>query len=141
MVSQTPFQAARFTRGQTGDAQPGKRAAPVRLFSRTRKGLNLLESIRVRRFKSIVDAEITLGRVTVLVGPNNAGKSSFLKRSSSPYQQARASNSMELVDGLRPAPVAPYPPNNSFTRRSGMFTSLLSEVNFARRRLLRLKCI
>lgn len=38
----------------------------------------MLETVRVQRFKSIKDAEIPLGRVTLLVGPNNAGKSSVL---------------------------------------------------------------
>lgn len=38
----------------------------------------MLETIRVQRFKSINDAEIPLGRITLLVGPNNAGKSSVL---------------------------------------------------------------
>jgi len=39
----------------------------------------MLERIRIERFKSIADARIDLGRVTVLVGPNNAGKSSVLQ--------------------------------------------------------------
>lgn len=38
----------------------------------------MLESVRVQRFKSIADATVPLGRITLLVGPNNAGKSSFL---------------------------------------------------------------
>ncbi|MGY0619871.1 AAA family ATPase [Lysobacter sp. A378] len=38
----------------------------------------MLESVRVQRFKSITDATVPLGRITLLVGPNNAGKSSFL---------------------------------------------------------------
>lgn len=38
----------------------------------------MLESVRVQRFKSISDATVSLGRVTLLVGPNNAGKSSIL---------------------------------------------------------------
>lgn len=38
----------------------------------------MLESVRVQRFKSITDATVSLGGVTLLVGPNNAGKSSFL---------------------------------------------------------------
>jgi predicted ATP-dependent endonuclease of OLD family len=39
----------------------------------------MLQSVRVRRFKGIGDATIPLGRVTLLVGPNNAGKSSVLQ--------------------------------------------------------------
>src|SRR5690606_10722529 len=38
----------------------------------------MLQTVRVQRFKSISDATIPLDRVTLLVGPNNAGKSSFL---------------------------------------------------------------
>lgn len=38
----------------------------------------MLQSVRVQRFKSIADATVPLGQVTLLVGPNNAGKSSFL---------------------------------------------------------------
>lgn len=38
----------------------------------------MLQSARVQRFKSISDATVPFGRVTLLVGPNNAGKSSFL---------------------------------------------------------------
>ncbi|PZW97299.1 AAA ATPase-like protein [Pseudomonas sp. 478] len=38
----------------------------------------MLQSVRVQRFKSISDATISLGNVTLLVGPNNAGKSSLL---------------------------------------------------------------
>lgn len=38
----------------------------------------MLESVRVQRFKSISDTTVPFGRVTLLVGPNNAGKSSFL---------------------------------------------------------------
>ena len=38
----------------------------------------MLQSVRVQRFKSIADATVPIGRITLLVGPNNAGKSSFL---------------------------------------------------------------
>lgn len=38
----------------------------------------MLQSVRVQRFKSIADVTVPLGPVTLLVGPNNAGKSSFL---------------------------------------------------------------
>jgi energy-coupling factor transporter ATP-binding protein EcfA2 len=38
----------------------------------------MLQSARVQRFKSIADATVPFGRITLLVGPNNAGKSSFL---------------------------------------------------------------
>jgi predicted ATPase len=38
----------------------------------------MLETVRVQRFKSIKDAAIPLSRITLLVGPNNAGKSSIL---------------------------------------------------------------
>src|SRR5690348_16865502 len=38
----------------------------------------MLQSVRVQRFKSISDATVPFGRITVLVGPNNAGKSTFL---------------------------------------------------------------
>lgn len=39
----------------------------------------MIESISIERFKSIERTEISLGRVTALVGPNNAGKSSVLQ--------------------------------------------------------------
>lgn len=39
----------------------------------------MLESVRIERFKSIDDTTIPLGRVTLLVGPNNSGKSSVLQ--------------------------------------------------------------
>lgn len=39
----------------------------------------MLERIRIERFKSISDSTIDLARVNVLVGPNNAGKSSVLQ--------------------------------------------------------------
>lgn len=39
----------------------------------------LLKSVRIQRFKSVSDATIELGGVTLLVGPNNAGKSSVLQ--------------------------------------------------------------
>ncbi|WP_218132632.1 AAA family ATPase [Paramicrobacterium humi] len=45
----------------------------------TERGSHMLDKVRVQRFKSVVDAELTLGNVTVLVGPNNAGKSSLLQ--------------------------------------------------------------
>ena len=35
--------------------------------------------MHIKRFKSVEDAELALGDVTVLVGPNNAGKSSVLQ--------------------------------------------------------------
>lgn len=38
----------------------------------------MLQTVRVQRFKSIADATISVDRITLLVGPNNAGKSSFL---------------------------------------------------------------
>ena len=40
----------------------------------------MLQSVRVQRFKSLDDVSLLLGdRLTVLVGPNNAGKSSLLQ--------------------------------------------------------------
>jgi predicted ATP-dependent endonuclease of OLD family len=43
-------------------------------------GVSVLNSVRVRRFKSLEDVTLNLGeRPTVLVGPNNAGKSSLLQ--------------------------------------------------------------
>jgi len=38
----------------------------------------MLQSVRIQRFKRINDVEIPFGRVTLLVGPNNGGKSSAL---------------------------------------------------------------
>ena len=43
------------------------------------KATSLLNSVRIQRFKSVTDATVKLGRVTLLVGPNNAGKSSVLQ--------------------------------------------------------------
>jgi len=43
-------------------------------------GVRVLNSVRVWRFKSLEDVTLNLGdRLTVLVGPNNAGKSSLLQ--------------------------------------------------------------
>src|SRR4051812_28742083 len=39
----------------------------------------MLESVVVRRFKSLSFVEVPLGRITLLAGPNNAGKSSILQ--------------------------------------------------------------
>jgi energy-coupling factor transporter ATP-binding protein EcfA2 len=39
----------------------------------------MLKSVTVERFKSVERAEVKLGRITLLVGPNNAGKSSLLQ--------------------------------------------------------------
>ncbi|MCB9539294.1 MAG: AAA family ATPase [Myxococcales bacterium] len=39
----------------------------------------MLERIRVRGFKSLQDVDVPLGRLTVLIGPNSAGKSNFLE--------------------------------------------------------------
>lgn len=39
----------------------------------------MLKSVRIQRFKSIEDVTVPLERVTLLVGPNNAGKSSILQ--------------------------------------------------------------
>lgn len=39
----------------------------------------MLKTIRIQRFKSLEDVEVTLGRMTLLVGPNNSGKSSILQ--------------------------------------------------------------
>lgn len=39
----------------------------------------LIDSVTIRRFKSVSDLTLTLDRVTVLVGTNNAGKSSVLQ--------------------------------------------------------------
>ncbi|QTF71356.1 AAA family ATPase [Arthrobacter woluwensis] len=39
----------------------------------------MLNQVRIRRFKTVEDATLTFGAVTVLVGPNNAGKSSALQ--------------------------------------------------------------
>lgn len=39
----------------------------------------LIDSVQIRRFKSLTDLTLPLDRVTVLVGSNNAGKSSLLQ--------------------------------------------------------------
>lgn len=39
----------------------------------------MLNKVRIKRFKTVEDATLTFGAVTVLVGPNNAGKSSALQ--------------------------------------------------------------
>ncbi|WP_199435490.1 AAA family ATPase [Qaidamihabitans albus] len=39
----------------------------------------MLESVTIRRFKSLEHVEIPLGNITLIVGPNNAGKSSILQ--------------------------------------------------------------
>lgn len=40
---------------------------------------SVLNSVRIKRFKTVADATLTFAAVTVLVGPNNAGKSSVLQ--------------------------------------------------------------
>lgn len=39
----------------------------------------MIKSIEIERFKLIHDLRVELGEVTVLVGPNNSGKSSVLQ--------------------------------------------------------------
>ncbi|OIU87706.1 AAA family ATPase [Microbacterium sp. AR7-10] len=39
----------------------------------------MLNQVHIQRFKTVEDATLALGQVTVLVGPNNAGKSSALQ--------------------------------------------------------------
>lgn len=39
----------------------------------------LIEKVRVKNFRSLKDVEITLSPLTLLVGSNNSGKTSFLK--------------------------------------------------------------
>lgn len=41
--------------------------------------VTVLKSVRIEQFKSITDATLELGPVTVIIGPNNAGKSSVLQ--------------------------------------------------------------
>lgn len=55
-----------------------------------------LDSIRVKDFKAIENAKIELGRVTILVGPNNCGKSSFLQAT---HWSARCAGNTALDDG------------------------------------------
>lgn len=38
----------------------------------------MITTVRIQRFKSVADMSVELGRLTLLVGPNNAGKSSVL---------------------------------------------------------------
>jgi predicted ATPase len=39
----------------------------------------MLTSIRIQNFRSIRDAQVKLGQVNLFIGPNNSGKSNFLK--------------------------------------------------------------
>lgn len=39
----------------------------------------MLTSLRIQNFRSIRDASVKLGRVNLFIGPNNSGKSNFLK--------------------------------------------------------------
>lgn len=55
-----------------------------------------IESIRVENFKAISDAEVTLGEVTILVGGNGSGKSSFLQAI---HWAARASSYIKIKNG------------------------------------------
>jgi len=41
--------------------------------------MSQLQSVRLQRFKKIVDAPFDLGEINVLVGANNAGKSSVIQ--------------------------------------------------------------
>ena len=39
----------------------------------------MLTSLRIQNFRSIRDATVKLGQVNLFIGPNNSGKSNFLK--------------------------------------------------------------
>ncbi|WP_216725970.1 AAA family ATPase [Hymenobacter siberiensis] len=39
----------------------------------------MLTSLRIQNFRSIRDASVKLGQVNLFIGPNNSGKSNFLK--------------------------------------------------------------
>ncbi|ELN1259563.1 AAA family ATPase, partial [Escherichia coli] len=39
----------------------------------------LINSVRISGFRGIKEIEVELGRIAVLLGTNNAGKTSFLK--------------------------------------------------------------
>lgn len=54
----------------------------------------MLTSMRVRNFRSIVDSgDLPLGRITLLIGPNNSGKSSLLRSIYAIQSGAPVSNS------------------------------------------------
>ena len=43
-----------------------------------KSGIRIVE-VRVRNFRSLRSIDLTLARLTVLIGPNNSGKTSFLE--------------------------------------------------------------
>ena len=67
----------------------------------------MLTSFRIQNFRSIRDASVKLGQVNLFIGPNNSGKSNFLK-------------GIELAADM----VRYYP--NSFSRGADWFDSILS---------------
>lgn len=53
----------------------------------------MIEKIKIRNFKSIVDLSLTLGRVTVLIGENGSGKSNILEAIA--FAAAASSNKLD----------------------------------------------
>src|SRR5688500_11695617 len=53
------------TRGSFGDSQ--------------RRGIPMIERIHVENYKCLRDVTVDLGDFTILIGPNDSGKSSFLE--------------------------------------------------------------
>ena len=39
----------------------------------------MLKTLKIKNFRSIVDAELTFGRVNLFIGPNGGGKSNILE--------------------------------------------------------------
>lgn len=61
------------------DAETTETAGDNSEMFASRSNWSALDSVQVKNFKAINDADIPLGKVTILVGPNRSGKSSALQ--------------------------------------------------------------
>ena len=65
--------AARFS------FQPARSVTQPPIFAPSPNSIPMLTSLRIQNFRSIRDASVKLGQVNLFIGPNNSGKSNFLK--------------------------------------------------------------
>lgn len=65
----------------------------------------IVESIRVRRYRAIEDAELQLGRLTYLVGRNGAGKSTFLNALGAFFGAVAVKGEADFYLGDQQAPI------------------------------------
>ncbi len=84
----------------------------------------MLRRIHIQGFKSLVDVEIKLPRLSVLAGPNAAGKSNVLDAM---QMLARAGTQRTLADALGP-PIRGFP-SEAFSFPPGGLPELLEQVS------------